>query len=232
MDPNALSGQIAALDQSYNPTAVYNQVTSSLGIPDARTRVQALQTNLVNSQNAINAVDPSVTGRTQNSVVTEAQRERLVNMEKAPLQTAYNTGTQDYNTANTNLNSLQAEGDRQVSQAAADYQTKRQSLATQLDTALKQQAAAEATRQFNVQQAANAAAAAAKAKTGGTAKAAAPIDYNATSTANWIKYIHANYHGQNWGQVAAGIKAENGGTVIGTGSNLDQALHYIYTGSY
>jgi hypothetical protein len=167
MDPAALSGQLASLDSSYNPTQVYNDVTTKLGIPDARTQVQSLQKNLVDTQNAINAVDPSVTGRTSNSLVTEAQRGRLVNMEKQPLQQTYSTQNQSLGTDTTNLNNLQSEADRQVGAAQTEYTNKRSALAGQLQEALTQQeqqrqaeaaqaAAAEQQREFNITSAQNA----------------------------------------------------------------------------
>ncbi len=161
MDPNALSGQISQLDQSYNPTDVYNAITTKLGIPDARTQVQALQKNVANTQSAIEGVDPSVTGRTSGSLVTEAQRARLVNMEKQPLQDTYTKQNQELGTDTNNLNNLTGQATQQAGLAESNYKTKRQSLADQLDFALKQQAAAQAKadadrafaeqqRQFNV----------------------------------------------------------------------------------
>lgn len=156
MDPNALAGQISTLDQSYNPTDTYNKITTQLGIPDARTRVQALQSNLLNTQNAINAVDPGVTARTSGQLVTEAQRGRLVNMEKAPLTTTAGTQSQDLNQANNNLNSLTGQAGQQATLAESNYKTKRQSLADQLSAAIatrdKAQAQANADRAFNAQQ--------------------------------------------------------------------------------
>lgn len=156
MDPNALASQITALDTSYNPTDTYNKITTQLGIPDARTRVQALQSNLVNTQNAINAVDPSVTARTSGQLVTEAQRGRLVNMEKAPLTTTAGTQSQDLNQANTNLNTLTGEAGQQAGLAESNYKTQRQSLADQLNTAIstrdKAQAQANSDRAFNESQ--------------------------------------------------------------------------------
>ena len=96
MDSGTLATQIQALDQGFNPTDVYNKVTSSLGIPDARTRVQALQKNLLDTENAIKAVDPNVTARTSGSLVTEAQRGHLVQTEKAPLTDTYSSQNQAY----------------------------------------------------------------------------------------------------------------------------------------
>lgn len=152
MDPNALSSQITALDNGYNATNTYNNITSQLGIPDARTRVQALQSNLLNTENAIKNVDPNVTARTSGALVTEAQRGALVNMEKAPLTQTYNDQNQAYGTEQSNLNDLMTQANTQAGLATTDYQNKRQSLADQLATAQSQAAAqeakAEADRQF------------------------------------------------------------------------------------
>lgn len=161
MDPAALASQISALDSSYNPTDTYNKITTQLGIPDARTRVQALQSNLVNTQNAIKAVDPGVTARTSNSLVTEAQRGRLVNMETAPLTSTLSDQNQAFGTQNGQLQDLLGQATTQAGLAESAYKDKRTSLADQLTTALQQQAAAEAKaqadrtfaenqRQFNV----------------------------------------------------------------------------------
>lgn len=152
MDVSALASQISALDSGYNPTETYNKITTQLGIPDARTRVQELQKNLLNTENAIRAVDPSVTARTSNALVTEAQRGRLVNMEKAPLTDTYSQQSRDYGTQQGNLNTLQAQAGQQAGLEAEGYKTRRQSLADQLALALQKEEAAarkaEADRQF------------------------------------------------------------------------------------
>lgn len=156
MDPATLSQQITALDQGYNPTDTYNKITTQLGIPDARTRVAALQSNLVDTSNAIKAVDPNVTARTSGALVTEAQRGRLVNMEKAPLTDTYNSENQAFGTQNNQLQDLTSQATQQAGLAQTNYTTKRQSLADQLSTALKQQqdaqAKAESDRQYALQQ--------------------------------------------------------------------------------
>lgn len=151
-DVNALAGQISALDQGYNPTDVYNKITTQLGIPDARTRVQALQSNLLDTENAIRAVDPNVTARTSGSLVTEAQRGRVVNMEKAPLTDTYSQQNQSYGKEQGLLAELSGQATTQAGLAESSYKNKRQSLADQLTLALKQEedarARAESDRNF------------------------------------------------------------------------------------
>ncbi len=140
MDPNALASQISTLDQGYNPTQTYNDITTKLGIPDARTRVQALQSNLLDTQNAIKAVDPNVTARTSGALVTEAQRGALVNQEKAPLNQTYADENQAFGTQNGQLQDLLGQANTQAGLAQTDYQNKRQSLSDQLTAANAQQA--------------------------------------------------------------------------------------------
>ena len=144
-----IAAQIAQLDAT-TPTAtdVYNNVTTKLGIPDARTRVQALATNIANTEGAIKGVAPSVQGRTQDAIVTDAQRAGLVNMETQPLAEQYNDETKNYNTENTNLGDLLKQADVQSSNEITGYNTKRANLASELAAAVEAEKQAESQRQY------------------------------------------------------------------------------------
>lgn len=72
------------------------------GVTDAQSRAAALRSSINNTTNLIAAVPDSVSGRTQGSLVSDAQRTRLVGMEQAPLsgqlatqQGAYGVADQD-----------------------------------------------------------------------------------------------------------------------------------------
>lgn len=69
-----------------------NEAMGKYGVPEIRNTVSGLRTTVSNTTNALNAVDPSVTGRTQGSLVTEAQRQKQVANERAPI--AEQLGTQ------------------------------------------------------------------------------------------------------------------------------------------
>jgi hypothetical protein len=153
MDSNALSQQIAALDAGYNPTQIYNDAMNTLGVPDARTRVTGLQKALTDNENLINNVDPSVTGRTQNSLVTEAQRSRLVSMEKQPLLTAHGKMGTDYGYATSNLGQLLGEATTRTGLATEAYKSKRESLAGLLAAAIQREQEAAAQRRWEQEQA-------------------------------------------------------------------------------
>lgn len=182
-----LAAKLASFDQATpNPTDIYNKVTTQLGIPDARTRVQALQTNLINTQNAINAVDPNVTSRTSGSIVTEAQRQRLVNEEKQPLQQTYSTQNQDYGTESTALNNLLSEANTQVSNTQAGYTAQRQSLLDQLSAAQNAEKEAEAQREFNANLALNTQKAASSGSGSGTSS-------NVNPSQEFLSYIQQQF---------------------------------------
>lgn len=68
---------------------ILKESESRLGLPDATKRQQGLRTAITNTENLIKAVDPSVSGRTGGSLVTEAQKTRLVGLERQPLDTAF-----------------------------------------------------------------------------------------------------------------------------------------------
>lgn len=59
------------------------------GVSGIRGQLDALRTLTGNLQTSIGQVDPSVTGRTQGGLVTEAQRSAIVNKERAPLMTQF-----------------------------------------------------------------------------------------------------------------------------------------------
>jgi len=61
------------------------QAEGRLGVDKSRTRLQGLRSAIGNTEQLIAGVDPSVTGRTSGSFTTEAQRQRLVAQERAPL---------------------------------------------------------------------------------------------------------------------------------------------------
>lgn len=211
MDPNALASQITQLDQSYNPTDTYNKITASLGIPDARTRVQALQKNLLDTENAIRAVDPSVTARTSNALVSEAQRGRLVNMEKAPLTDTYSQQNQQYGQQQSLLNDLTGQATTQAQLAEATYKTKRQSLADQLNLALQAQKDAEDKRRWEAEMAYKASSGGGGGGGGGGGAAKAP-----TASSQQRKDGGFNFQNASGQAISARLYAQLTGTNFNT----------------
>lgn len=87
-----------------SPIDIYNEATTQLGIPDVRTRVTNLRKNIADTEALLSALPDSVSGRTSGSLVTEAQRQRVLATERAPLDTANASYGRDYNMASSDLN--------------------------------------------------------------------------------------------------------------------------------
>ena len=137
MPPNSQS----ALDQLRSfqgsrrkSTDVLRESENRLGLPQATQRQQGLRTAITNTENLIKAVEPSVSGRTGGSLVTEAQKTRLVGMERAPLDTAFGEQNRALEGENAMANELQrralqesqlqiAEDDRQEQGMSGLYST-------------------------------------------------------------------------------------------------------------
>lgn len=83
---DSLYGDVGRFDQNAkNPLDIYNAALEKLGIGDARTRVQGLREQLLNTENLLRNVEGDVSARTQEALVSDNQRRRLVAMEEAPI---------------------------------------------------------------------------------------------------------------------------------------------------
>lgn len=87
------------------PQAAISQGEQRYGVSGLGSQLDALRSMTGNLQTSIKNVDPSVTGRTQGSLVTEAARNAIVNHERAPLM-------DQLGTANQNLGETQGSYDR------------------------------------------------------------------------------------------------------------------------
>lgn len=159
MDSAAIAQQLQQYDQKKVTSAdALNEALKQYGVPEIRNTVAGLRTTLANTQNAYNSVDPSVTGRTQGSLVTEAQRTKQVANERAPIagqlsdqSHALSQNTQDLNDALGQANTL-------ATNKVNDYNSGRAALQDQYNTTYKREqdaAAAEAQRQATARAQAN-----------------------------------------------------------------------------
>lgn len=149
---------------SFQPTSsedLMTQAQTKYGIPDLSNRVKALTGITNNLTNSISAVDPSVTGRTAGSLVTEGQRSALVNRERQPLLTDLSSNNQSLDTARGDLNTNQSFADKLASALASDQTDKYTRLKNQYDISkaaedqkaaqqLEQQKLAEQAREANL----------------------------------------------------------------------------------
>lgn len=161
-DSATLASQLAAYNANpVTSTGALNDALGQFGVPEIRNTVSGLRTTVANTTAALNNVDPSVTGRTQGSLVTEAQREAQVNNERAPI-------AQNLTDENNSLNQNQSDLTDALNQATtlannkvSDYNAGRTALQDEYTTeyqkeqdaasqAAAQAAAAEQQREFNV----------------------------------------------------------------------------------
>lgn len=155
----AIAGKIAQYDQNrVTSTDAMNQALSQYGVPEIRQTVAGLRTTLANTQNAYNAVDPSVTGRTQGSLVTEAQRTKQVANERAPIAGQISDQGRALSDNQATLQDALGQATTLATNRVNDYNTGRQALQSQYDTAYTTEqntAKAEAARQAAAQDQAN-----------------------------------------------------------------------------
>jgi hypothetical protein len=82
-----------------SPDTAIAQGNNKYGVSGLGSQLDALRSTTSNLQKSIANVDPSVTGRTSGSLVTEAQRAAIVNNEQQPL-------VKNFNDVSTNLNDV------------------------------------------------------------------------------------------------------------------------------
>lgn len=183
--PNAaeLAGQIAEYDKNkVTSVDAMNEALKQYGVPEIRQTVSGLRTTLANTQNAYNAVDPSVTGRTQGSLVTEAQRQKQVSNERAPIAGQISDQGRMLGDNEKTLQDALGQANTTATNRVNDYVRGREALQSQYDTTYRAEKdaadRAEAIRQFNESQATSRGSAS-YGGGGGSAKAPTKADVSA-----------------------------------------------------
>lgn len=187
MPPAATSQQALGNLQQFqgsmkNPADVLKQSQDTSGATQAQTQLTGLQGAISNTTNLLNQVAPSVMGRTQNSLVTQAQATRQIGNEQAPIQQNLTSLGQQEGQAATQYqnaeqralaeaNAIEQGQTQQLGGLQSIYQALTGQEQSARDEAYRQQQAAESKRQFDAQmadtQAARAAAATATARSSG-----------------------------------------------------------------
>jgi chromosome segregation ATPase len=104
---DALSQLESAQQSAQDPNAILQAQQNQLGVGQAQQTVQGLQGALNNTTKLLQQVAPSVMGRTQNSLVTQAQATKQIGNEQAPLNTTIGNETTQYDQANQDLTTKQ-----------------------------------------------------------------------------------------------------------------------------
>src|SRR3990167_5938146 len=145
-----------------SPTDIINEAMAQYGVPEIRGRVSDLRKTLTNTEQSLRGVEKSVTGRTQGSLVTEAQRSAIANKEREPIMEDYSSISGNLNTEIGDLESAlgvaQALSSANVARQEGDYQglLDRYNITSSAESEMQRrkeaaQAAAESRRQFDLQ---------------------------------------------------------------------------------
>lgn len=133
---------------------IYAGAEQEAGVGEAQKRANELRNLAAGTEKLIKGVDPSVTGRLQGSMATEAQRQRLVNLETQPLSELYQTQTGAYETGQSEYNNALAKAEKMAQQRYGSDTEKYNTLKDLYSTLLGQETAAEEKRRYEAEQAA------------------------------------------------------------------------------
>lgn len=155
MQPSsALFGQYQAFQQNrVKPEDYVKRYSTDLGVDDAKERVKGARTAIRATEDTIAGTPDSVSGRTSGSLVTDAQRNRLVQNEVAPLNEIMRTQSNAFGDANADLTTLSGELDKRVGYGLQADDTQANTLLTLYQAASEQEKQQEAIRQYNEQMA-------------------------------------------------------------------------------
>lgn len=151
----ALAQLQQAQASAQDPSSLLAQQQNALGVAGQRDVTQGLRGAISNTTKLLQQVAPSVRGRTQNSLVTNAQATRQIGNEQAPIAQNLNEQNLAYGQAAQDLNDLESRA-AQAAQAAYTGQQDRLSYLQNLYNTYyqrEQDAAqqAEQKRQFDAQ---------------------------------------------------------------------------------
>lgn len=130
------------------PEDYVKKYSAELGVDDARARVKSARSAIKSTEDTITATPDSVAGRTSGSLATDAQRNRLVSNEVAPLLDVLNTQNRGYTEAQQDATTLTNDVDRQVGYALQADDTKGNDLLTLYQAAVSAEATAEDKRRY------------------------------------------------------------------------------------
>lgn len=89
-----------------NPYDILAEQKKKLGVDDVNSRVGKLRTAIINTENLLEGVDDSVTGRTSGTLTTDAARSRIVNLERQPVAKTLATQQSGLSAEQANLEAL------------------------------------------------------------------------------------------------------------------------------
>lgn len=130
-----------------------NTANTNYGVGDSQARVSALKGMVGNLQSSVEAVDPSVTGRTTGTFTTEGQRQALVAKEQAPILGSLNKQQGALTSEQGDLTQKQSLASQMASALLSDDKQAYQRLLDQYNASTAQDSADEQKRQYEASQA-------------------------------------------------------------------------------
>jgi hypothetical protein len=84
----ALKELVNMMRSQEKPIDIYGRMESEMGLPELRGAARTLTKEIGSIEDILEGIEPSVAGRTRESIVTEAQRSRIVSAEREPHEKA------------------------------------------------------------------------------------------------------------------------------------------------
>jgi len=133
--------------QAVGSDTALKQANDQYDVGGSQTRLSALKGIVGNLQSSVEAVDPSVTGRTSGTFTTEGQRQALVNKERAPIMGDLNKQQGALTSEQGDLTQKQTLASQMASALLGDDKAKYQRLLDQYNQSSAEDATAEQKRQ-------------------------------------------------------------------------------------
>jgi hypothetical protein len=152
MDSRQALQQLQQFQSSRQPAQnYYQQAQQELGVGASQQRAQELRGLIRGTEQALRGVESSVSGRTQGSLVTEAQRGRLANLERQPIAEQFREQQGALSEEETIRQQLLGEAGQRAGFAYQSDADRMAALQQQYQNVLGQETAAEERRRFEEQ---------------------------------------------------------------------------------
>lgn len=151
-EANSLWGEVGQFDKNYkNPLDIYNAALENLGISDARTRVSSLRQALIDNQNLLDKLSGNIAQRTQNTVMTQAQRDKLYATEAQPIMQQGEQINRQFGAASADYQGILGEAQTQTQFESEGQRERRAALLDRLRIAIERTDNEEKKRQWQAE---------------------------------------------------------------------------------
>jgi hypothetical protein len=134
-ESNALYGKYEAATKAQEPLqAAYTRLGTEAGVPELSKTISGFKTQIAGVQNMINQLNDNITQRTQGTFTNEAQRQRQVAAEQAPLTKQLGEFGLAMTPFTEQMSAAQQSIATQLGLVSADQQKELQPLVMQIDS--------------------------------------------------------------------------------------------------